>query len=203
MPHQLTATEARISNLTACLTPVLTLLEHLDEAFGPPFVQPIIKTTQALMDGVQNVKRNKDRCLQLVESIHPVLFAIVRIHLESETIGSLPPVILEDVAEFTETLYKIYTFIGTQQDGNKIKQFFQQSEVHGLLTNCRNGLDQALKVFKGQTALTVLTNVIQVQSEVEAMHKELMELISTLSEGTVSDQSSLVWNSPDLYRTRS
>ncbi|KAJ7731991.1 hypothetical protein B0H16DRAFT_1468797 [Mycena metata] len=173
MLHQLTSTEARINNLTAYLTPILTVLADLNDAFCPPFVQPIIKTTEALIASVQ-----------LVESIHPVLFAILRIHLESETVEALPPAILEDLAEFMEyvglgsseghplkclrnsTLHKTYTCIEMQQDGNKIRQFFRQSEAHGSLKECQNKLDQAL----------MLNNAMQVQNEADAMHKELIDL---------------------------
>ncbi|KAJ7722345.1 hypothetical protein B0H16DRAFT_1473449 [Mycena metata] len=169
------------------------------------------KTNSHVTDrGPQNVKRNKDQCLQLVESIYPVLFAIVRIHLESKTVGSLPPAILEDVAEFTDC-------IEMQQDGNKIKQFFRQSEAHTLLKECQNKLDQAFNVLtvgaisvmywdiiepatQGRTTLAVLSNAIQAQTEAEAMHKELMELISILSEGTMSDQSSSVGSNAHLYK---
>jgi hypothetical protein len=53
------------------------------------------------------------------------------------------------VSEFLcRTLHKIYTFIEAQQDGNKIKQFFLQSEMNMLLKNCRAGLDHATEVFK-------------------------------------------------------
>ncbi|KAJ7742238.1 hypothetical protein B0H16DRAFT_1728191 [Mycena metata] len=150
-------------------------------------------TTQAIIAGVQNVKRNKDQCLHLVERIHPVLFAILRIHLESETVGSLPPAILEDLAQFTNTLHKTYTCIEIQQEGNKIRKFFRQSEARGLLKECQKRLDQAFKVFMGGTTLAVLNNVIQAQNAADAMHKELMELISKLSDGTISDRSSSVF----------
>ncbi len=53
MPHQDPAIEARIHNLTACLTPAITLLEELNDAFGPPFIQLIVNTVQALIAGVQ------------------------------------------------------------------------------------------------------------------------------------------------------
>ncbi|KAJ7027219.1 hypothetical protein C8F04DRAFT_1189755 [Mycena alexandri] len=102
MPRQDTVTEARIHNLTACLTPALTLLEGLNDAFGPPFIQAIAKTVQALIAGVQNIKRNKNECFQLLESIHQVLYPLIHLHLKSETVGSLPPVVLEDIAQFTE-----------------------------------------------------------------------------------------------------
>ncbi|KAJ7712272.1 hypothetical protein B0H16DRAFT_578832 [Mycena metata] len=39
----------------------------------------------------------------------------------------------------------------------------------------------------------MLNNVIQVQHEAETMYKDLLELIATLSDGTISDRSSLVF----------
>lgn len=101
-------------------------------------------------------------------------------------------------------------FLQTQQDGNKIKQFFHQSEANRLLKDCQTGLHQAIEVFKvksgvkilelgvtvqqGQTGVTVLRDVLQVQTEADSMHKELLELISSLSDadGTMSDWSSMV-----------
>ncbi|KAJ7181194.1 P-loop containing nucleoside triphosphate hydrolase protein [Mycena filopes] len=85
-------------------------------------------------------------------------------------------------------------FIQIQQDGNKIKQLFHQAQANKLLKDCRAGVDQAIEIFKAQTGATVLREVLQVQVEADNMHKELLELISTLSDtdGTMSDRSSLV-----------
>jgi hypothetical protein len=52
--------------------------------------------------GVQNVQRNRDECVQLMENIHQVLYAIVDLHIKSETAGSLHPSILDHIGQFTE-----------------------------------------------------------------------------------------------------
>ncbi|KAJ7046010.1 hypothetical protein C8F04DRAFT_1248270 [Mycena alexandri] len=148
MPREDPATEARIQKLTACLAPAVTLLEELNDVFGPSFIQPIVKTVQALIAGIQNVKRNKDECFQLVEGIHQVVYPIIHLYLKSEAAGSLPPEVLDKIAQFTDTLHKIYTFIEIQQDGNKIRQFFRQSEVNKLLKDCHTGLDHAIETFR-------------------------------------------------------
>ncbi|KAJ7181058.1 hypothetical protein C8R46DRAFT_1319617 [Mycena filopes] len=200
MPHPHSTIEIRINNITAYLTPALNLLGELNDAFGLPYVQPIIKTTQALITGLQNVKHNKDECFRLVESIHEILYSIIWLHLKSEAFGTGSLAVFEAIGDFTTTLHKIYMFIQIQQDGNRIKQFFRQAEANKLLKECRAGLDQAIEVFKGvtdqqgQTGVTVLRDVMQVQTEADNMHKELLELISTLSDtdGTMSDRSSLV-----------
>ncbi|KAJ7181029.1 hypothetical protein C8R46DRAFT_1187266 [Mycena filopes] len=194
MPHPHTTATTRVNNITAYLTPALTLLDELNDAFGLPYVQPIIKTTQALITGVQNVKHNKDECFQLVGSIHTILYSIIQLHLKSDAVGTSPLAVFGAIGDFTTTLHKIYMFIEIQQDGNKIKQFFRQAETSKLLKDCRAGLDEAIEVFKGQTGITVLSDVMQVQTQADHMHKELFELISALSDtdGTTSDRSSLV-----------
>jgi hypothetical protein len=53
MPRQLTVTEIRLANITACLTPALTLLNELNDVFGPLFIQPISNTVLSLMSMVQ------------------------------------------------------------------------------------------------------------------------------------------------------
>ncbi|KAJ7717786.1 hypothetical protein B0H16DRAFT_1610248, partial [Mycena metata] len=150
MARRPTAAEVRINNITACLTPqaVLALLNDLNDVFEPPFIKPIFRTTQALLSGLQNVKTKKNQCFRLVERIHQVLYTIIYLHLRSETVGSLSPATLEDVSTFAVTLQKIYTFIEIQQHGNKIKQFFRQGKVDGLLRDCFAGLDHTLEVFK-------------------------------------------------------
>ncbi|KAJ7929865.1 hypothetical protein B0H13DRAFT_1859349 [Mycena leptocephala] len=198
MPRQSSATELRINNITDCLTPVVTLLQGINDALGPPFVQSIVNTTLAVMTGIKNIKRNKDECLQLVEDIHGILHVIVNLHITSETPSSLPPAILEDIGSFTGTLHKIYAYVEAQQDGNRLKQIFCQGEINTLLKDCRAGLDHAVKIFKVDTGAMMMTNMDEMKKKTEAMHKELLELISALSDGTVSDRSS----SPKIFHGR-
>ncbi|KAJ7742824.1 hypothetical protein B0H16DRAFT_1463906 [Mycena metata] len=172
MSYQNTAREDRIHNLRACLAPALALLEELNDAFGPAFIQLIITSLQALA----YLNSNKEECFQLVKSIHQVVYPIIHLYLRSESAGALPPLVVDKIAQFTETLHKISRFIEIQQDSNRIKQFFRQSEVNKLLKDCHMGLNQAIEVFK-------------VQHEAETMQKQLLELVATLSDGTVSDKS--------------
>ncbi|KAJ7103935.1 hypothetical protein C8R44DRAFT_887424 [Mycena epipterygia] len=148
MPFQPTVTEIRVNGTVACLTPMVTLLDQLIAAFGTPFVKAISSTTHSLINLVQNMKRNKDECIRLMENIHGILYAIINLHINSETAGSLAPVLLDHVGKFTETLHKIHTFLEAQQDGNKIKYFFRQNEMNTLCKDCDAGLEEGLQVFK-------------------------------------------------------
>ncbi|KAF8190679.1 hypothetical protein K438DRAFT_2141110 [Mycena galopus ATCC 62051] len=192
MPRQPTSSESRIENITACLGLVLPLLNELNDAFGPPFVQYISNTIQALINLLKDVKRNKKDCAQLMDNIPQVLWAIINVHIKSETAGSLSPAMLNNIGNFTETLHKIYNFIEAQQEGSKIKHFFRNSEMNKLLQDCHAGLNQAMDVFKFQAGVETLNDIRELKNKADLMHRELIELIETLSDtGTLSERSSV------------
>ncbi|KAJ7452558.1 hypothetical protein FB451DRAFT_1374030 [Mycena latifolia] len=173
MSPQPIVAEIRLNNTITYLVPVITLLNELSDAFGTPFVPAISNTTLSLMTAVQNVKKNKEDCIQLLENVYQLLCAIINLHIKSETKGNLPPATLNHVGKFMETLHKIHTFVEAQQDGIKIKSFFRQTETKTLLRECRVELQEALEVFKTRTNITVLGHMTQMQEEAEIMHKEI------------------------------
>ncbi|KAJ7472524.1 hypothetical protein FB451DRAFT_1558751, partial [Mycena latifolia] len=128
MSRQPSVTEMRLNNTIACLTPTLALLDELSDTFGTPFVPAISHTTLSLISAVQNVKRNKVDCIQLLENVYQLLCAIINLHIKSEIKGNLDPATLDHVGKFTETLHKIHTFVEAQQDGSKIMRFFRHIE---------------------------------------------------------------------------
>ncbi|KAJ7080997.1 hypothetical protein C8R44DRAFT_895197 [Mycena epipterygia] len=163
MPRRSTVTEIRLNNLVTVLTSVTTLLNTLSDACGAPFVQAISNTMLSLVTAAQNVKRNKEQCIQLMEDIQGLLFAIVNLHTNSEPMGTLPPAALEHIAKFTE--YVLFL---------------------GLATDLDYGLQQALQVFKVETDLYMLNSIAEMQDRIKNMHQQLLERISTLSEDSVS-----------------
>ncbi|KAJ7103925.1 hypothetical protein C8R44DRAFT_945403 [Mycena epipterygia] len=192
MPQEPTVTDLRVKSITTWLTHTTTLLEKVTDTFGTPFIQAISSTTLSLIAAVQNVKRNKDECIQLVENIQGILYTIIDLHITSDT-RSLPPAILNHIGKFTETLHKIHMFVETQQDGNKIKYFFRQNEMNKLRKDCQAGLEEALKVFKVETSLIIAKNMIKIHEKTEKLHQELLELVGNLSDGSISDGSSFIY----------
>ncbi|KAJ7431782.1 hypothetical protein FB451DRAFT_1421182 [Mycena latifolia] len=193
MSRQPTVTEVRLHNTIAYLNPAITLLNELSDTFATPFLPAISNTALSLMSAVQNAKKNKEECVHLMENVYQLLCSIFHLHIKSEPKGYLPPVILHHVGKFTETLHKIHAFVEAQQDRNTITHFFRQSATKALLSECRAGLQQAFDVFETETGITVLGNVARMQQETDRMHKEVLELISTLSDGTTSDRSSSIY----------
>ncbi|KAF7345788.1 hypothetical protein MVEN_01599500 [Mycena venus] len=150
MPHQPVRWENRVSNLLSGLQLVNTLLNELHGTFGSSSLLSITRVTQLLITGLQNAKRNKIECTQLMEEIHQVLYTIATLHIQSDTPGSVPPAILDHIGKSTETMHKINTFIEAQSDGNRIRRLFRQNELTALLKDCRTGLQDAKEVFKAR-----------------------------------------------------
>ncbi|KAJ6490547.1 hypothetical protein DFH09DRAFT_1291081 [Mycena vulgaris] len=67
-----------------------------------PFLEPISRTMQALLAVVQTVKKNKDNCITMLEQIHELLYAIIHLHVTSDTGGELLPNMLNHLGKFTE-----------------------------------------------------------------------------------------------------
>ncbi|KAJ7453407.1 hypothetical protein FB451DRAFT_1281166 [Mycena latifolia] len=149
-----------------------------------------------------SIKRNRDDCTQMLEQIHELLYAIIRFHVTSgaDAGGELSPKMLDNLGAFTETLHKIHTFVEAQQEKSKIKQFFRQGEINALLKDCHRGLQEALDVFKIGT-VRLLTDVTEMQQHAQKTHEEVLELISSFSDGGGSNRGSLIsrflWSSHD------
>ncbi|KAF8196235.1 hypothetical protein K438DRAFT_1760411 [Mycena galopus ATCC 62051] len=182
MPRQATVNEIRLNGIKTCLTLALPLLNELHDAVAPPFVQSIVNTIQTLVKSIQAVKQNKSDCVRLMENIHGFLYAIVDLHMKSEPVGSLPPLMLDTIGKFVEL---------AQQQGNKVKHLFQKNEMNKLLKECHAGLEQAREVFGIQRQAQVLNGIRDFKKLADLRHKELMELVENLSDtNTVSDRSS-------------
>ncbi|KAJ7430660.1 hypothetical protein FB451DRAFT_470918 [Mycena latifolia] len=194
MPRKPAIIDIQLNSIVACLTPVLALLNELLDGFGAPFMQAIANTTLNLVSAVQNAKTNKEECMKLTEHIHEILFAIIKLHMQSEPLGGLlPPATLHHIGKFTNTLHKICTFVETQQNQSRIKHFLKQGEMRMLLKECQEGLQDALEVFKIQDGATIVTDALKMQETTQELHEELLDLVSNMTEGS-SDRSSSIYH---------
>ncbi|KAJ7467632.1 hypothetical protein FB451DRAFT_395234 [Mycena latifolia] len=191
MTSEPTISDIHLSSIVACFNAVLPLLNELHDSFGTPFVQAILSTTLNLISGVQNVKNNKDECVEMMQNIHKILFAIVKLHIQSKPQGSLPPSTLHQIGKFTNTLHKIHTFVEGQQEKSRIKHFLQQREMRTLLKDCQAGLQHALEVLKVEMSGTILAGALKMQEETQKLHEELLDLISNMTEASSNRTSSI------------
>ncbi|KAJ6546726.1 hypothetical protein DFH09DRAFT_1281831 [Mycena vulgaris] len=189
MPQPI-ATEIRLNNVLKCFTIAVDTLEVLANSFKTPFLEPISNTVKSLLIAVQTVKQNKSDCTQLLEQTYGLLYAIISLHVKPETGPDVSPSMLHCLGKFTDTLYKIHTFVEAQQDKSKIRHFFRQGEMSKLLKDCNLGLQEALDLFKLQD-INLLNEVGIMQKFAEDRHQEVLNLIDAFSDGTTSDKGSL------------
>ncbi|KAJ6563268.1 hypothetical protein DFH09DRAFT_1278943 [Mycena vulgaris] len=203
MPPQPTATEIRLNNILKCFTVAVDTLDILANHFVTPFLGLISTIAKSLLTAVQTVKQNKSDCAQLLEQTYGLLYAIVSLHMKPGTGPNLSPNMLNHLGKFTDTLYKIHTFVEAQQDKSKIRHFFHQGEMSKLLKGCNIGLQEALDHFKVTWQIlnlkkkqlqdiNLLHEVGIMQKFAEDRHQEVLDLIDAFSDGTTSDKGSLV-----------
>ncbi|KAJ7722093.1 hypothetical protein B0H16DRAFT_1473515 [Mycena metata] len=141
MPHQQTVTEVHLDNISKCVTITVATLDVLVNTLKIPGLEAMVNTIQSLLKFVQTIKQDKNECAKLMEQTHNILNAIIGVYVKSDTGIELPPSTLNEIANFTQTLHKIHTFIEAQQSGSKVKKFFRQGELNGLLKDCKMGLE--------------------------------------------------------------
>ncbi|KAJ6558746.1 hypothetical protein DFH09DRAFT_1485780 [Mycena vulgaris] len=187
MHSQPIVTEIRLNNILKCFSIAVDSLEVLAKTFKSPFLEPISNTAKSLLTAVQTVKQNKSDCTQLLEQTYG-----------AEIGPEVPPSMLNDLGKFTDTLYKIHTFVEAQQDKSKIRHFFRRGEMSKLLKDCNMGLQEALDSFKVKwfalpylQDINLLTEVGVMQKIVEDRHEEVLELIDAFSEVSTSDKGSM------------
>ncbi|KAJ6529159.1 hypothetical protein DFH09DRAFT_1285359 [Mycena vulgaris] len=190
MPPQPIATEIRLNNVLKCFTIAVDSVEVFAKTFKSPFLEPISNTAKSLLTAVQTVKQNKSDCTQLLEQTYGLLCAIVSLHMKAEAGSDLTPSMLNDLGKFTDTLYKIHTFVEAQQDKSKIRRFFRQGEMSKLFKDCNMGLQVALDLFKVHN-INVLNDLGDMHKIAEERHQEVLELIEAFSDRTASDKGSL------------
>ncbi|KAJ7464004.1 hypothetical protein FB451DRAFT_1179844 [Mycena latifolia] len=189
MPFQSDTPQNRFNSISTSLSGVVTTLEFFSASLKAPFLEPISNIMSSLLNAVQTVKRNQDDCTNMLEKILELLYAIIHVHIKSDTGGELPPIMLNHLGKFTAqvTLHKIHTYVEAQQEKSKVKQFFHQGETRTLLKDCQMGLDHALKAFKA-----ILRDIADMQKQAQKTHEEVMEVISALSNGDTSDTGSTI-----------
>ncbi|KAJ6533566.1 hypothetical protein B0H19DRAFT_1080984 [Mycena capillaripes] len=186
-------TQTRLNHITTCLAVTAETLKTLSNSLDTPFLNAISNTTQSLANTLQNVNRNKEDCIQLVEQTHGLLDAIITVHLDPKTGAELPPSVLSQIGKFTETLHKIHTFVEAQQNTSKVKRLLHLGGTNTLLKDCRVGLKQVQGFFQIKT-VNIISEIPNLEQEARRRHQEVLDMIEALSEGASSDGTSGVWN---------
>ncbi|KAJ7694684.1 hypothetical protein B0H16DRAFT_1751036 [Mycena metata] len=190
MPHQPTTTKVRLNNISTCVAITVSTVDVLVDTLKISGLEAIWNTTQSLLKLLKTVKQAKNECAELMEQTDVILGAIIGVYLKSDTGIELSPSTLNEIANFTRTLHKIHTFIEAQQSGSKVKKFFRQGELNGLLKDCKAALQQGLVFFQIKSSDGIST-VRKMQEQAQIRHQEVLNILETMSS---SDSASTVWD---------
>ncbi|KAJ6587360.1 hypothetical protein B0H10DRAFT_2234032 [Mycena sp. CBHHK59/15] len=194
-------------NVLQSATVAAGALRDISGSSQVPFLHIVSAICFVILSNVQAVKVNKQGCLQMVEQINELLWAIVDLCVNSKTGDVLPPSILHNIGnlhsasstqivpnvpEFStyRTLQKIHSYVEGQLKMGKIKRFFRQGENSQQLDECKTGLQHAVELFSVQTGATTMAGLAELQKGEEARYNALLELVSartaTISSGNFS-----------------
>ncbi|KAJ7703806.1 hypothetical protein B0H16DRAFT_1394620, partial [Mycena metata] len=189
MPRQQTIIEVRLENISKCVTITVDTLDILVNTLKIPGLEAMVNTTQSLLKFVQTIKQAKNECAELMEQTHNILNAIIGVYVKSDTGIELPPSTLHEIANFTQTLHKIYTFIEAQQSGSKVKKFFRQGELNGLLKDCKTGLQEGINFFQIKSS-DIMSTAREMEEQAQIRHQEVLNAIETISSSDSASSSS-------------
>ncbi|CAK5282103.1 unnamed protein product [Mycena citricolor] len=210
----------RADAATTSLRAILRTLEIVAQRFKTPFLDPIVSSSLVILDIVavgahafprihtrlnidrQQSSQNTADSIRLLEQVSELLYIIASLHVAPAADSDpdtdprpvdIPLPLLDAMAQFTETLTKIKTFLEAQQQGSRIRKFFRQAEMTRLLRACQVGLQQALDEFKMKSA-RIQDTIHDLETNSGRMHEEIMELIARMvaddTGSTFSDRKS-------------
>ncbi|KAJ7267734.1 hypothetical protein C8J57DRAFT_1717316 [Mycena rebaudengoi] len=140
---------------------------------------------------IKAARSNRDEWMIMVEQIHEILCVITSLCSASEIKGVLPTALLYDIAKFTETLQKIFTFLKAQQKMGKIKQLFKQPDNAGKLEMCEQELNKSIEMFQVRARGSTLAQIGDAKKDAKQQHNELMALLNAHPDLSSSDCSSV------------
>ncbi|KAJ7773930.1 hypothetical protein B0H16DRAFT_1408682, partial [Mycena metata] len=129
-----------------------------------------------------------------MEQTHNILNAIIGVYVRSDTGVELPPSTLNEIANFIQTLHKIHTFVEAQQSGSKVKKFFRQGELGGLLKDCKMGLQEGIKFFQIKSS-DIMPTAREMEEQAQIRHEEVLNTIETISSSDSASSISRMYSS--------
>ncbi|KAJ7282816.1 hypothetical protein C8J57DRAFT_1499782 [Mycena rebaudengoi] len=179
MPRQSTTTSSthRLENLFESGATATRLLRDVSDNINDvPFLKTIAGVGTLILETAQSVKTNKDECMRLIERAEKVIYALIQVWTDPKV--QLSPEMLRNVAQFTETLQKILSFVRANTGGKLMRRILRHAEDVLLLKQCQDGLTHALNVFSVQADILGSAVMAKIQSDAVARHEELLNILT-------------------------
>ncbi|KAJ7490880.1 hypothetical protein FB451DRAFT_1221318 [Mycena latifolia] len=165
-------------------------LRDIASSTDVPFLTTIAALSTSIIPLVQGIKRNKDRCVRMVEEVNELLSSLATVVLDSKHPPT--PKVLDQIGGLAQTLQKFHACLRAQQEIGRIKRFFKQVELTVQLDTCEAELSAAVETFKIRAGVTVSRDVTTMYADDENRHQELLELIEPRKNQELSDTASSI-----------
>ncbi|KAJ7262367.1 P-loop containing nucleoside triphosphate hydrolase protein, partial [Mycena rebaudengoi] len=189
----------RLEQIIHHITFAASTINEIVHASEIPFLDVTAMLSSSILNCLQSVKSHKEVCFEMAERIHEVLCIIIRLCSSAETDGMLPPALLYDIARFSNTMEKIYTFVKAQGPKGRIKQLFKAINDASSLEACQDHLERSLIAFRISTGVTVSIAMTKMKAESQRFHEEIVALLKQHPELTNSEYSSTRSRSSSIH----
>ncbi|KAJ7624067.1 hypothetical protein DFH06DRAFT_756454 [Mycena polygramma] len=166
-------------------------LKDIADTTGMPILRMPAALTLTIAKLVEGTRANKIVTTQMAQNIHQTLCSVIGLYSATHKDGVLSPVVLYNISQFTDTLQRIVGILTSRQSMGRFKQLLKQNENASQLQACRAELHHLTCAFRDQCIRANLTSIARMEMETTEMHDELMSLLATFLDLTVSDTSSL------------
>ncbi|KAJ7069372.1 P-loop containing nucleoside triphosphate hydrolase protein, partial [Mycena amicta] len=165
-----------------------------------PFIVSTASLSGMILELVQSMKAVRDDLLTVLEQIHEVLCIIITIYSASALEGFLPPEIVQDIGQLTETLQKVYTHLKSQKGISRIKQLFAPVANSAQLELCKRAMKSSIDSFRLHRGVAVVATIQNLEIDMEAQHNKLVEFLaanSDLAHSELTSRTSLSFGSTE------
>ncbi|KAJ7926526.1 hypothetical protein B0H13DRAFT_2305255 [Mycena leptocephala] len=174
-------------------------MRDISTAGKVPFLGGAATKTLVIVEVIKSLKSSKEEYTQIAEQIHEILTAIIVLYETTQIQGVVPPALLSNVVNFTETLDKLHVYLKAKQRG-RLKRLFNLSENEVQVKAWKAELHRMLGTFRLQTRMSAASTMVQIQMDANENHKALMDFLATHpniahsdSASEASVMNSLVW----------
>ncbi|KAJ7154633.1 P-loop containing nucleoside triphosphate hydrolase protein, partial [Mycena filopes] len=161
--------------LLAYATLAARTLRDLAPTGHTPLLQTVTEASLVLLNEIEKTNTNERILFDIVELVHQLLCAIVRLSLGEHV---LPVKWLVTVEDFVNILRNIHIAVQTHRELSKIQRFLRQQELGARLRAYDGELQAALEVFSKMNGGGLSAELIELELDAQQRHQHLVALLA-------------------------
>ncbi|KAF7365512.1 CTLH domain-containing protein [Mycena venus] len=166
-----------------------TTLRDISDSFSIPFLSSVAGIILWILETVQTVKSNKERCFRMIERIHQIMCAIINISFTTK--HGLSPKVLDIIGVFAIALQKFQGHLRSYRDSSMIGRLFRKGEISAQLDACETKFKEVLDCFQTQNGADLMAAIMNIELDTGRRHQELLKLLGDNDSMLSGDSSSI------------